>query len=105
MKDLDKLEFPGEITFEVDDEGRGEGEMFEYDIEVDDEGDEEPENLDILDPRLRSKIRSVATNKAQERKVSFANQTLWIDARGMTSIKPVSMNKYTLTRPNFTSCI
>ena len=37
--------------------------------------------------------------------VSFSDQALWIDARGMTSVKPVSGNKYTLTRPSFTSCI
>ena len=67
--------------------------------------DEEPENLDILGPRVRSKVRSVVSDKIQERKVSFATQTFWKDEKDMVSMKPVVQNKYTLKAPDFTSCI
>ena len=105
VKDLDKLDFPGQITFELDEEEGVGGDSFDYDIDADDKVEESAENLDILGPEARSKIRTVSSSRGPVKTVSFALTTFWKDAEGGVTTRPLAQGKYTLQTPGFTSCI
>ena len=101
-ENLEKFEFPGSFTVELDVE-EGEGIPLDYDVEGQEPMDEVgPEPLRTLDPLSQvKKVRSVIKIKKDLR---FSAVASWIDDNGIRSDRPLT-TKYSLYTPKLTSCI
>ena len=102
--ELDKIEFPGSFSIEVDSIGY-DSDPLVYDINAEDNKDSQGENLDILDPSLCRPVRSLLRIK---KKVQFCPQVVWYSLNGDKQSRPLT-NKYTLTysllQKSFSPCI
>ena len=102
--ELDKVEFPGSFTIEVD-SIEEDSIPLTYDVDTSDNESSQNEDLNILDPSLCKPIRSLLRNKKE---VHFCPQAVWHDLNGDKQNRPLT-NKYTLTYSilgkSFSPCI
>ena len=102
--ELDKVEFPGSFTIEVD-SIEEDSIPLTYDVDTSDSESSQNEDLNILDPSLCKPIRSLLRNKKE---VHFCPQAVWHDLNGDKQNRPLT-NKYTLTYSilgkSFSPCI
>ena len=102
--ELDKVEFPGSFSIEVD-SVEEDNTPLTYDINTGDSKSSQGEDLNTLDPSLCRPIRSLLKNKKE---VHFCPQAVWHDLNGDKQNRPLT-NKYTLTysilKKSFSPCI
>ena len=102
--ELDKVEFPGSFSIEVD-SVEEDNTPLTYDINTGDSKSSQGEDLNTLDPSLCRPIRSLLKSKKE---VHFCPQAMWHDLNGDKQYRPLT-NKYTLTysilQKSFSPCI